>query len=336
MKHVTDRQSQSAAILSLLGDETAEAVLAHMRPELAQQIRVQLSQDESPELKTREKRELVDDFQWFFDFALKTKPTELQLFNDGEDDENGNENSGDGNEDGTAAENEADGEADEPVELTGDALVDLAALSIFQLAGALESEQPRTVAILLNNIAPELAANTLSYFQDDYRVLVTKQLSKEQNAPTLLIDRIARATLQRGLTLPKEAPDRRDHIDRLSEVLREVPKSYRKDMMAAIEEEDAELLAALMKKLYRFEDIKDLDPSVVQQILGEIDGTTLTTAMYQADDEVVETILGNLSRRARQTIEEELQFQSRLPDSKVNAARESVAELIAKLDQEEE
>ncbi len=326
---MTDRQEQSAALLGLLGEETAEAVLAHMRPDLANEIRQQLANEEKQDLKVREKRELMQDFEWFFDFAIKSKPAQLQVFNeeDAADDENTDGRSGDGGKG-----------SDEPKEivLTGDALHDVTLLSIFQLSGALESEQPRTVAILLNNIAPELAAKTLSYFQEDYRVQVTRQLSKEQNAPKLLIERIARATVQRGITLPQEAPDRRDHVDRLSEVLREVPKSYRKEMMAAIEEEDAELMATLLKKLYRFEDIMDLEPSVVQQILGEVDGTTLTTAMYKADDQVVETILGNLSRRARATIEEELQFQGRLPDSKVTAARDSVAEVIAKLDQEEE
>lgn len=326
---MNERQAQSAALLSLLGDEAAEAVLSHMRPELAGEIRSQLTAEQNVGLKAREKRELMKDFEWFFDFALKVKPTELKVVSEEAEAERLAEEE-------AAAEAAARADADKEIELTGDPLHDLTLLSIFQLAGALETEQPRTVALLLNNVSPELAANILSYLPDDQRVAVTRQLSKEQNAPRLLVERIARATVQRGLTLPAEAPDRRDHLDRLSEVLREVPKSYRKDMMAAIEEEDADMMAALLKKLYRFEDIKDLDPSLIQQILGEIDGTTLTTAMYQADDELVETILGNLSRRARTTIEEELQFQSRLPDSKVRAAREAVAELIAKLDQEEE
>lgn len=326
---MNERQAQSAALLSLLGDEAAEAVLSHMRPELAGEIRSQLTAEQNVGLKAREKRELMKDFEWFFDFALKVKPPELKIVSEEAEAERLAEKE-------AAAEAAGGADADKEIELTGDPLHDLTLLSIFQLAGALETEQPRTVALLLNNVSPELAANILSYLPDDQRVSVTRQLSKEQNAPRLLVERIARATVQRGLTLPAEAPDRRDHLDRLSEVLREVPKSYRKDMMAAIEEEDAEMMAALLKKLYRFEDIKDLDPSLIQQILGEIDGTTLTTAMYQADDELVETILGNLSRRARTTIEEELQFQTRLPDSKVRAAREAVAELIAKLDQEEE
>ncbi|MEQ9408619.1 MAG: FliG C-terminal domain-containing protein [Fuerstiella sp.] len=332
---MTDHRKQSAALLKLLGPDAADAVLERMRPELAAQIREQMETESATALKGREKRALLRDFGWFFDVALKSAPNALKLFdNDSQDNDSRHDNQESG-EDGQRAESAS---ADRPkkIRLTGDPMHDLGLLSIFQLSGALEREQPRTVAILLNNIAPELAANVLSYFPEEHRTLVARQLSREQNAPQLLVERIARATLQRGMTLPADPPDRRDHVDRLAEVLREVPKSYRKDMLTAIEEEDADLSAALMKRLYRFEDLKDLDAAIVQQVLGEIDGTTLTTAMFQADEEVLAKILENLSRRARQTIEEELQFQTRVPEARVQQAREAVADVIAKIDQEGE
>ena len=58
---VTDRQLQSAALLSLLGDDTAEAVLAHMRPEIADEIRAKLGDDEQNDLNLREKREVMEE-----------------------------------------------------------------------------------------------------------------------------------------------------------------------------------------------------------------------------------------------------------------------------------
>ena len=316
-----DRQQQSVELLKLLGEETAEAVLAHLPSEFADLLRAELAADQPVhKVKLQDKRAILEDFEWFFDYALKTKPPEPSVFEEPEEDE--------ADDDGEEEEKE--------IVLTGNAMHDLTLLSIHQLSGALESEQPRTIAILLNSMSPQLAANVLSLFPDELRQSIARQLLKEQNAPQLLVERIARATVQRAITLPQGPKDRRDHVDRLAEVIREVPKSYRKEMMAAIEEEDADLSAALLKKLYRFEDMKTLDPHLVQKVLGEIDGTTLTTAMFGADQSVIDAVLGNLSRRARQTIEEELQFMSRVPESKVRMARDTVAELIGKLDQEGE
>ncbi|MCP4169710.1 MAG: hypothetical protein GY758_02935 [Fuerstiella sp.] len=317
---MTDRKQQSVALLKLLGEDTAEAVLSHMPSEYADDIRSQIRAESGSGMRTRQKRALLKDFEWFFDFALKSSPRSMNVFDDESADQQEGEND----------------EATVKIRLTGNAMKDIHLLSIHQLSGALETEQPRTIAILLNNVPPELAANVLSLFADELRENVARQLSKEQNAPPLLVDRIARATVQRGVTLPAGPKDRRDHADRLGEVLRAVPKSYRKTMMEAIEQEDADLSKALMRRLYRFDDIVDLDPKIVQQILGEIDGTTLTTAMFEADERIVEKIMENLSRRARLTIEEELEFMTRVPESKVTAARETVSELIAKTDQENE
>ena len=239
-------------------------------------------------------------------------------------------------DDGDAESAAGEEPASVAMKLTGDPLQDLSTLSVYQVAAALDTEQPRTVAILLSELSYQLTADVLSLLREEQQAAVVVELTRELEAPKVLVDRIARATFQRGLTLPADEPDRRDRLDRLSDVLRAVPKKLRRNMMTGIEEEDQSMSQALLKKLYRFEDLVSLDSRVVQQILGEVDGTTLTTAMFQAPTEVVDMILGNLSKRARQSIEEELSFQSHVPDARVAAARDSVTEVISRLDQENE
>ncbi|MEZ6062788.1 MAG: FliG C-terminal domain-containing protein [Planctomycetaceae bacterium] len=303
---------QAAELLKLLGDDTAEAVLAHLRPEQADALRGLLGQPAKSSLRPARKAELIDNFERFFQFALKNAPRGPKLFQEDEDSRR------------------------TPAKLTGDPLTDLATLSVHQISQALETEQPRTVAILMSQLPPQLSAEVLGLLLSDHRSAVARELARELEAPKLLVERIARATYQRGVTLPADPPDRRDRVDRLSEVMRAVPKKYRREMMTAIEEEDEELSQALMKRLYRFEDLVNLEQRTIQQILGEVDGNTLTTALFKADEDVLEAIMGNLSRRARQTIEEELEFQTQVPEARVIAAREAVAAVIAKVDSETE
>ena len=312
-----DSQTQTVELLKLLGIDAAEAVLDRIHPDQAKLLRGQLQLSKDTDLRRERGMELLDQFERFMEFAGRSGLVSSV-------DSGGESDSLNGESEGVA------------MRLTGDPLQDLMSLSIYQIAGALETEQARTVAILINEFNHELAADVLSLLMPDHRAPVVKEMVKENNAPRVLIERIARATLQRALTLPSDPPDRRDRLDRLSDVLRSVPRKLRKDMMASIIEDNEETSQALMKKLYRFDDLISLDGRKIQQVLGEIDGTTLTTAMFQAGQEIMDAILGNLSRRARQSIEEELAFQSRVPDSRVEAAREAVAEVIARLDQEDE
>ena len=107
-------------------------------------------------------------------------------------------------------------------------------------------------------------------------------------------------------------------------------------MLAAIEEQDPDLAKSLLTRIYRFDDITALNKSVVQRVLGEVDSTNLTTALFGADESVKEAIFSNLSKRARQTIEEEMQFMTNVAESRIQQARDAIAEVIAKIDMESE
>ena len=334
VKQTMDRQRQTIELLQLLGNDVAQMVLAQLSQEQAEKIREGIAKPPDQVLfRPKHQRELLDNFEEFFQFALRTgMATSAQQ--DEQSDSNDNTKLALTEEDG----NDTDEAETEPqiFQLTGDPLIDLQSLTISQLSQALETEQPRTTAILLANVSPKLAADTLSCLPEEYRRTVVKELSREQHAPQILVERIARATLQRGRSLSPEPPDRREHVDRLADVLRSVPRNYRMSMLTAIEEQDAELNKQLIKKMYRFDDIVSLDSRVIQRILGEIDGTTLTTSMFNASEEIKEAVLGNLSRRARQSIEEEMQFMTHVPEARVLQAREAVAEVIARIDQETE
>ena len=123
-----DRQTQTAELLRLLGDDTAEAVLSHLPDELARTMRQQMEQPASVELTTQEKRDLLRDFESFFGFALQASPQNLQVFSEEEDTETDD-----------APEQVAE-DTPRPIELTGDPMADLEVLSIHQLSGALETE----------------------------------------------------------------------------------------------------------------------------------------------------------------------------------------------------
>jgi flagellar motor switch protein FliG len=107
-------------------------------------------------------------------------------------------------------------------------------------------------------------------------------------------------------------------------------------MLAAIEEQDPDLAKSLLTRIYRFDDITALNKAVVQRVLGEVDSTNLTTALFGAEESVKDAIFANLSKRARQTIEEEMQFMTNVSETRIQQARDAIAEVIAKIDMESE
>ena len=394
-----DRERQTLELLQLLGDEVAEAVLERLQPERAQKLRAGLKADTPHRSTISRQREVLDEFECFFQFALKSippeppeppveepaspvavdaatsaysaaagsasrpeepstvqspasevtpesapptaeekatteqqaqlsLPSEQTSTNEQHGEEQANAEHGTDSEDSMAAT--------QTIPMSDNPIKDLETLSVHQIAQALGSEQPRTTAMLLSNLPAKLTGDVLNLLKLDYQKSVMKELTKEQHAPAILVDRIARATFLRARQFSAEPPDTRNHADRVAEVLRSVPKAGRKNMLAAIEEQDPDLAKSLLTRIYRFDDITALNKAVVQRVLGEVDSTNLTTALFGADESVKEAIFSNLSKRARQTIEEEMQFMTNVSESRIQQARDSIAEVIAKIDMESE
>lgn len=395
-----DRERQTLELLQLLGDEVAEAVLERLQPERAQKLRAGLKADTPHRSTISRQREVLDEFECFFQFALKSKPpepvapeveepaapvtidsatsaysanagggtgtaqtteatntqeaapesvpeaavaseetlaAEQQALMNQQSEQN---SAAEQNAEQTNAEQGSDPEdsmtATQTIPMSDNPLKDLETLSVHQIAQALGSEQSRTTAMLLSNLPAKLTGDILNLLKLDYQKLVMKELTKEQHAPAILVDRIARATFLRARQFSAEPPDTRNHADRVAEVLRSVPKAGRRNMLAAIEEQDPDLAKSLLTRIYRFDDIAALNKAVVQRVLGEVDSTNLTTALFGADDTVKDAIFANLSKRARQTIEEEMQFMTNVSETRIQQARDAIAEVIAKIDMESE
>lgn len=361
-----DRERQISELLQLLGDDVADVVLSRLQPERAALLRSGMLSDKTRRSTIGRQRAVLNDFDRFFQFALKSLPLQTleavgkksgnmvdagpavkpgtadavetakrdsppAIANGLESD--GSQDVGTAN-DSTSVTSERLSPA--PPQLTGNPLLDLQTLSVHQLALALSSEQPRTCAILMSNLPAKLAGDILTLLKAESQKLVMKELTKEQHAPEVLVERIAKATFMRAQQLPADPPDMRDHADRVAELLRSVPKAGRRNMLAVIEEQDPDLAKSLLTRIYRFEDIAALGKTVVQRVLGEIDSTNLTTALFGAAQDVTDAVFANLSKRARQTIEEEMQFMSNLTESRIQQARDSIAEIIAKIDMESE
>ena len=395
-----DRERQTLELLQLLGDEVAEAVLERLQPERAQKLRAGMKADTPHRSTISRQREVLDEFECFFQFALKSKPPEpvgpavegssasitidsaTSAYTAGA---GGTTSAGPAGEaasaQGSAAESmpgpltlseealaadqqallaqqaeqnstaeqraeQANAEhgsdledsmtATQAIPMSDNPLKDLETLSVHQIAQALGSEQSRTTAMLLSSLPAKLTGDILNLLKPEYQKLVMKELTKEQHAPAILVDRIARATFLRARQLSAEPPDTRNHADRVAEVLRSVPKAGRRNMLAAIEEQDPDLAKSLLTRIYRFDDITALNKAVVQRVLGEVDSTNLTTALFGADESVKDAIFANLSKRARQTIEEEMQFMTNVSETRIQQARDAIAEVIAKIDMESE
>ena len=107
-------------------------------------------------------------------------------------------------------------------------------------------------------------------------------------------------------------------------------------LLTALEERNPDLSQAIRKKMFTFEDLLVLDGSSIQRIMREIDTRDLTIALKKASEPLKKLLLSNISRRAAETVQEELAFLGHVKPRDVEAAQFRIIDSVRKLETEGE
>lgn len=116
-----------------------------------------------------------------------------------------------------------------------------------------------------------------------------------------------------------------------SRLLSQVSRSTQQRLLAALQNDDAELSASLSENLFMFEDIVAMDSKSLQLILREIDAEILTTALRGSDPATQSRLLAGLSQRAASAIRDDLATPSNVRVADVQTARKHVVATARRL-----
>ena len=224
---------------------------------------------------------------------------------------------------------------EEAAEDEGDTVAALNAMDAARLVLALDGESPRTVALLLNLLAPEPAGAVFKQLPSELRGAVSVCLTTGARTGPAVARRTAAAVLAKARALPEAAASASadERFKKTAELLRQLERADRTAALSALEQRDAEAAAQVRQWMYRFEDLLLLDGRSTQKVLGEIDAKTLAVALRGAADDIQKKVFDNLSKRARDGLTEEMGLMANPPAGQVQQAQKGMVEVIQRMDQ---
>jgi flagellar motor switch protein FliG len=113
-------------------------------------------------------------------------------------------------------------------------------------------------------------------------------------------------------------------------------KNVSRGVLTNIEEHNPELFQAIRKKMFTFEDLLLLEPPYVQRIMREIDTRDLTVALKKVSEPLKKLLLSNISRRAAESVQEEMAFLGQVKMRDIEAAQFRIIDIVRKLEAEGE
>lgn len=306
-------EERMAILLKSLGDGVADAVLKQISPDRASSMQTVLDRLEAAPPPDDDVSDVLEEFNRFIEFAFANS-SDLSLF-------------------GGAANDESE-ELTEFVS-SGDPFEDLAALQDYQIAGALRYETGPTIAIVLGQLPCERVGEIIRQLPDTVRDDAFLRLQTSVQLARPLLTKIIKSTVDRASRLDQTAASDPDHVadEKTVNLLRSMDRKTRTEMLNALEQAQPEVAERVKGMLFVFTDILRLTDKSIQKLLAEVDSTELATTLKNADPEIVERITSNLSKRAKLTLLEEVEYLDSVSSEEEAEAQKSICDVLAQLDQ---
>ncbi len=205
-----------------------------------------------------------------------------------------------------------------------------------QIFNMIKTEQAQTIAFVLSYLERDKAGPILGMFNHEVREEVIERLGIMEPTSLELINKVANALSKNLDTKQKTTLNKSGGIRMVADLLNTLEKEDSKSILTNIEERNPALGAEIRKKMFSFEDLSRLELPDLQRIMREVDSGDLIIALKSATESLRDSVMEAVSKRAAETLKEELEMMGPVKLTEVEAAQERVIQVVRRLEEQEE
>lgn len=199
------------------------------------------------------------------------------------------------------------------------------------VAELIRGEHPQIIAIVMAYLDPDQAAEVLQLLPERLRSDVLMRIARLdgiQPAALRELDEIMEKQFSGGGNLKASSVG---GIKAAANILNLMDSSMEGAIVSRIGEVDADLSQQIQDLMFVFDDLADLDDRGIQRLLRDINTDQLTVALKGADARLKEKILKNMSKRAAEMLQEDMESRGPVKLSDVEGAQKEILLLTRRL-----
>jgi flagellar motor switch protein FliG len=212
-------------------------------------------------------------------------------------------------------------------------ITDLDARQLFNL---LKNEQPQTIALIASYLSPEKNSQLLVLLRSEQRDLVVERLATLGPTPVEVLERIVEVLTSRANVKSTKALSQTGGLKSAADLLNSLDKNVSQSMLLEMEKRNPDLVQSIRQKMFTFEDLSLLDSGSLQKIMREVDMRDLAVALKTASPKLKTALLASISKRAAETVNEEISFLGPIKKKEIEAAQMRMIESVRHLEGEGE
>jgi flagellar motor switch protein FliG len=199
------------------------------------------------------------------------------------------------------------------------------------VAELLRNEHPQIVAAILVHLDTDQASSVLKAFTERHRneVLVRiATLDGIQASALRDLNEVMGKVLAGGSRLKKATLG---GTKTAAEIINTMGAAIETSALDFIREADNDLAQRILDNMFTFEDLLKLDDSAFQALLKEVQSESLVIALKGAVPEMRDKVFKNMSKRAAETLKEDLESRGPVRLSEVEAEQKEMLKIVRRL-----
>lgn len=199
------------------------------------------------------------------------------------------------------------------------------------VADVIRFEHPQIQAIVVAYLDPDMAAEVVGYFDHKVRLdilLRVAALNTVQPSALKELNEILEKQFAGNSNTSRAAMG---GVKRTADIMNYLESSTESQLIESIREVDEDLSSKIEDLMFVFDNLADVDDRGIQALLREVSSEVLIVALKGADEAIKEKIFRNMSKRASELLQDDLEAKGPVRISEVEAAQKEILTIARRM-----
>jgi len=195
------------------------------------------------------------------------------------------------------------------------------------------NEHPQTIALILSHLSPGKSGKVLANLPEELRAEVVLRISTLESVPPDVVSEVAEM-LESEVKSLGSVGSKLGGVKAVAEILNQMDRATESSLLTKIEEADPKMADEIRKLMFIFDDLVLIDARGIQEILKEVSSADLAKALKTASEAVKEKIFKNMSERAGEMLNDDIEDMGPIRLSEVEKAQQAITQIALRLEGE--
>ncbi|TKB04955.1 flagellar motor switch protein FliG [Alteromonas portus] len=200
-----------------------------------------------------------------------------------------------------------------------------------QVASIIRNEHPQIQTIVLSYLEPEQSAEILAQFPEKVRLDLLMRIANLEEVQPAALQELNEIMEKQFAGQAGTQAAKMGGLKSAANIMNYLDTAIEGQLMDAIREQDEEMSQQIQDLMFVFDNLVDVDDKGIQAILREVQQDALLKAIKGADEELKEKIMRNMSKRAAEMLNDDLEALGPVRISEVETAQKEILSVARRL-----